>query len=72
MPTRRDFHEEVHEVLNADTTHSLARKALDAVLDLHYNYAEGYCRECSRGKTLLKVQVPCPTVKAALKELGLS
>lgn len=59
-----DVFEVVHEAFDADTTHALARRAIDAVLDLHH--ADGkWCYLCSRGRTF-KVEHPCPTVQAVV------
>lgn len=68
-----DVFETVHESFNKDTTHSLARKAVDAVLDLHHEYKE-HCFHCSRGVNTPNwprgaVRFPCPTVVAVLKTL---
>lgn len=75
MAIKRDVFEEVHEAFNNDLTHSLARAAVDAVLDLHHEYQD-HCYACSSKIAVSAwprgaVRFPCPTVKAVLKAAGL-
>lgn len=65
MAAKEDVFEIVHEAFDKDTTHSLARKVVEAVLDLHHA-DRGQCYLCSRGM-VLTVPHPCPTVQAVLK-----
>lgn len=74
MPSKRDVIAEVHEAFNADElktieSPSLARIAVDAVLDLHSQW-QMWCYECSRRRAM-KVIFPCETVKVVLKAAGL-
>lgn len=78
MPSKRDVIAEVHEAFNADElktidpigeSPSLARVAVDAVLDLHSQW-QMWCYECSRRRAM-KVIFPCETVKVVLKAAGL-
>jgi hypothetical protein len=73
MTNKRDVFEEVHEAFNADTSHNLARKAVDAVLDLHCE-VRGGCYECSKRVAspirFPSVKFPCDTVKGILKVVG--
>lgn len=69
--SKPDVFEVVHEAFDLDTSHTLARATVDAVLDLHYAY-KNHCVECSRGIAtstwpLGAVKFPCRTVQAILK-----
>lgn len=58
--------DEVHEAFNQDTSHALARRTVDAVLDKHHEF-KGKCYECSLLAPALGVWYPCRTVKAILE-----
>lgn len=75
-----DPFEVVHEAFDADEqktrdpvgeSPSLARKAVDAVLDVHHEF-KGHCFECSKGVSTsswprMATQFPCRTVQAILE-----
>lgn len=73
-----DVFDTVHEAFDRDELNNpgdaqLARKAVDAVLDLHHEY-KGCCYDCSRRvfapTTFPSVPFPCLTVKTILTAIG--
>lgn len=63
-----DVFEIVHEAFDRDTTHALARKVVEAVLDVHHEF-KGCCYDCSRRvltANFPSVTFPCTTVKVIL------